>query len=264
MLERERIPIGCIVGTSMGAIIGASYAQTMDSHIVESKIKQLLQLPLFQQPQSPAQQHSGPGSFLEHIAEQLCRPRYDDVDASNAISQMDEGMAAALSDLLSRGDIDDCLIPFAAVASDLVSGQEVILSNGPIVQAVLASSALPGVLSPVAIGDYLLVDGAATSAVPVRAAKKLNPRSKVVAVDVSSRLAPHPNTDNVLQIIMRSSAITGKCYHEELIKKADVLVQPHVKLFNWSEFGNVEDFIAEGEQAAVKQLHRIKKATGIF
>ncbi len=209
-------------------------------------------------------QHSGPGSFLEHIAEQLCRPRNDDNDPMQAIAQMDEGMTAALSELLSQDDIRECRIPFAAVASDLLSGEEVVLSQGPIVAAVLASSALPGVLSPVAIGDYLLVDGAATSAVPVRAAKKLAARSKVVAVDVSSQLSPHPDTDNIVQIIMRSSAITGKYYHEVLIREADVLVQPHVKLFSWSEFSNVEDFIAEGEQAAMKQLARIKKAVRIF
>ncbi len=263
VLQREGIHIGQISGTSMGSIVGAVYAQTRDANITEEKLKRFLQAPIFQQSQSAVPVQSGPGSFLEQLANQFGQNETL-AEMQATIAQRDAAMKAALTELLSDGRIQECAIPYAAVASDLLSGEEVILTRGSIVQAVLASSALPGVFSPVKVDDYLLVDGAATSSVPVRAARFLKPKYKVVAVDVSAQLAPHPDLSNFFQIIMRSNAITGKCYQRQLVSEADVLIQPHVKLFNWSEFQNVDDFIAEGEQAAVKEILQIKKATKIF
>ena len=247
----------------MGSIVGAVFAQTQDAGATESKLKQFLKNSIFQESQSDAPQ-SGPGSFMELVAGQMQQQKENASQMRAAIKERDAAMILALSELLSDGQIEESSIPYAAVASDLLSGEEIIMDRGSIVQSVLASSALPGILSPVKLADYLLVDGAATSSVPVRAAKSLQPRLKTIAVDVSAQLAPHPDLTNFFQIIMRSSAITGKCYQRQLVKEADVVIQPHVKLFNWSEFQNVDDFIAEGEQAAVKQLPQIKKATRIL
>ena len=262
VLQREGIRIGQIVGTSMGSIIGAVYAQTQDAKLTEKKVKQFLQTQVFQQSNSDAPQ-SGPGSFMEQLADLLCKEKINTAEMREAMKQRDAGMTTALSELLSDGNIEGCKIPFAAVASDLLSGEEIILKKGSIVQSVLASSALPGVLSPVKLGDYFLVDGAATSSVPVRAARRLNSKQPVIAVDVSSQLAPFPELNNIFQLVMRSSAITGKCYQRQLVSDADVVIQPHVKLFNWSEFENIDDFIAEGEQAAIEQIEKIKKAAKI-
>lgn len=264
VLQNEGIEIGRITGTSMGSIVGAVYAQTRDARITETKLKQLLQTPVFQQSQNDVPHQSGPGSFMEQIFGQLQQQQKTGTDLQQSIKQRDAAVIEALRRLLSDASIEACKIPYAAVASDLLSGDEVILSRGSIVQAALASSALPGVFSPVAWDDKLLVDGAATSSVPVRAARSLQPKMKVIAVDVSAQLAPHPDLSGFFQIIMRSSAITGKCYQRQLVSEADVVIQPHVKLFNWSEFENVDDFIAEGEQAAVKQLPRIKKAARLL
>ena len=247
----------------MGSIVGAVYAQSGDAQVTESKIKEFLQSSMFQQSQTEASQQGETGSFLEQLTDQICREKENAAEMRASIQQRDEAMASALTELLGDARIEDCAIPYAAVASDLLSGEEVVLKQGPLVQAVLASSALPGILSPVPLKEFLLVDGAATSSVPVRAARSLNAKLKTVAVDVSAQLSPHPDLTNFFQIIMRSSAITGKCYQKQLISEADVLIQPHVKLFNWSEFQNIDDFIAEGEQAAVKKISQLRKATRV-
>ncbi len=263
VLERERIPIKSIVGTSMGAIVGALYAQSLNSHEVEDKIKLFLKSPLFAQSHNAISKQKSL-SLLDYIASELCEHLKDSDKMRQITATMDAEMSRSLGSLLGAADIRSCATPFAAVASDLRTGREVILSKGPLALSVLASSAMPGFLSPVSLDGYLLTDGAATSAVPIRAARSLWPRHKVLAVDVSSQLSSNPPLDNAVHVILRSSAITGFHYHNELVNEADVLLQPRVKLFSWSEFDNLDDFIAEGEQAALKKLTEIKKVVRPF
>lgn len=240
----------------MGAIIGALYAQTQNSFTVEKKIKEFLCSPLFERTRT---HDKASGSFLEQVAVDLCEQLKNAQQMREMIAEMDAEMQRSMMSLFSHADFGDCAVPFAAVATDLRSGAEIILTKGSLAQAVLASSAMPGILSPVSIDDYVLSDGAATSAVPIRAARSSWPKTTIVAVDVSSQLAPNPPLDNSLSIIIRNCAITGFFYHKELIKEADVLIQPHVKIFGWNEFDNIDDFISEGEQATLKKMRLIKK-----
>ena len=260
VLEQAGIPISQIVGTSMGAIVGGLYAQTLDSHIVEEKLKLFLESPIFKNNQSEAETRKGAGSWMEQIAERLCNQLRHSNETKERMQRMNLELMNTLQGLFPEPVIEKCRIPFAAVASDLRSGEEVVQTHGSIVDAVFASSAMPGVFAPVTKDDYLLVDGAATSPVPVRAARALALRAKIIAVDVSSQLAPFFDEQNVLSVILRSSAVTGIWHHRGLAKEADVLIEPHVKLFSWSEFSNMDDFIAEGEQAALQKLPLIKKA----
>ena len=152
----------------MGSIVGAVYAQSGDAQVTESKIKEFLQSSMFQQSQTEASQQGETGSFLEQLTDQICREKENAAEMRASIQQRDEAMASALTELLGDARIEDCAIPYAAVASDLLSGEEVVLKQGPLVQAVLASSALPGILSPVPLKEFLLVVGAASSSGPVR------------------------------------------------------------------------------------------------
>lgn len=240
----------------MGAIVGALFAQTQNSFAVEKKIKEFLRSPVFERSRT---NHKAFGSFLEQVAVDLCEQLKNARHMRETIAHMDAEMHKAMISLFGTADIRDCAIPFAAVATDLRDGAEIRLTKGSLAQAVLASSAMPGILSPVSIDGYLLSDGAATSAVPVRAARSVWPKTNVVAVDVSSQLSAHPPLDNSLSIIVRNCAITGFFYHKELIKEADVLIQPHVKIFGWNEFDNIDDFISEGEQATLLKSRLIKK-----
>ncbi len=247
----------------MGAIIGALYAQSRDSHQVEKKIREFLKSPLFEK-SHPSEYNKKSNSLLNYLASELCEQLKDADKMRQMTAFMDAEMSKALGALLGGSDIRDSKIPFAAITADLRTGQEIILSKGPMAQSVLASASMPGFLSPVSLNGYVLTDGAATSAVPIRPARALWPKTKVLAVDVSSQLSSNPPLDNAVHVILRTSAITGACYHDELIKQADVLLQPRVKLFSWNEFDNIEDFIAEGEHAAFLKLKQIKKAARRF
>ncbi len=247
----------------MGAIVGALYAQSQNSHDVEKKIKEFLKSPLFD-PSNRTKIPQKTNSILDYFASELCEKLKEQEAARQMTAFMDAELSKVLGSLFGSGDIRQCSIPFVSVATDLRTGGEIVLSKGPLARSVLASAAMPGFVSPISLDGYLLTDGAATSAIPVRAARAMWPGNKVIAVDVSSSLSSNPPLDNPIHVVLRSSAITGSCYHDELIKLADVLLQPSVKLFGWNEFANLDDFIAEGEQAAIRKLHQIKKATKRF
>jgi NTE family protein len=169
-----------------------------------------------------------------------------------------ERLFKVLTFLLEDDLLENTRIPFAAVATDLYKGSEVILETGPIIRSVAASSALPAYLPPVSINGLLLVDGASTSPVPIRAAKKLS-KKKVLAVDVSQTLPDQPKLDNLVDIVLRSYSITARRYHDELVHEADLLLQPLVGQFHWSQFDTMDLFIKEGEKTISNSLDDIYK-----
>jgi len=263
VLERKGIPIGLITGTSMGAIVGAVYAQLKDVRAVEKRFRELLKSPEFK---SSGMQYADKKKLQEHWFDQLANYIRERIVISIAARKKAainiERLYGALDFLLKDDLIERTQIPFAAISSDLLDGEEVIITKGSIREAVAASAALPGFLPPIDLNSRLLVDGAATSPVPIRAAKKLSDEdTKVVAVDVSQRLSKEPKLENIIDIVIRSYNITARCYHDELIKEADVLIQPRVWDFHWSEFEKIDWFIEEGQFAAEEMLEAIEDAT---
>ena len=259
ILQQEKIPISRIVGTSMGAVIGGMYAQYKDIKAVLCKFHELVSSPVFKSSGMlfVDQQRVSEGWFYqlaEHVQDHIVinLERH-----TKSVASIDR-LYKVLNFLLYDEDIESTKIPFTAVATDLVLGSEVSIRTGSIIKAVAASSALPGFLPPVRINGRLLVDGASTSPVPIWAAKKLC-RNKIVAVDVSQSLTQQPKLDNLVDIVLRSYSITARHYHDELIKGADLLVQPMVGQFHWSQFENIESLIREGEKAMLASMGAVVK-----
>jgi NTE family protein len=254
VLQREKIPISRIVGTSMGAVIGAMYAQYKDIDIVLQKFHDLFSSPIFKSSGMSFvdQQRVAEGWFYqlaEHVQDHIVINLGKHTKSVASVKRLYDVLAFLLLDEA----IEFTKIPFAAVATDLHLGTEVILNAGPVIKAVAASSALPGFLPPVKIDGRLLIDGASTSPVPIRAAKKLS-KSKIVAVDVSQTLTKEPKLDNLVDIVLRSYSITARHYHDELVQDADLLIQPLVGRFHWSQFENINLVIQEGERTMAQSL----------
>ncbi len=267
ILQREKVPLSVIVGTSMGAIVGATYAQLANADAVEEKFHALLESPTFK---SSGMHFIGkkkiPESWFDQLASHIRDRFVINIAANKKAAVGIDRLYEALDFLIEDELVERTKIPFAAVSCDLIDGEEVILNKGRIRDAVAASAALPGFLPPVDLNSRLLIDGAATSPVPIRAAKSLGPHDKVVAVDVSQSLSQNPKMENVIDIVLRSNAITARCYHDELIKEADVLIQPQVREFDWFAFDKIDWLIKEGEFAAEEKLEEIHQASkvGIF
>ncbi|HEY6100150.1 MAG TPA: patatin-like phospholipase family protein, partial [Anaeromyxobacter sp.] len=232
VLEEARIPVELIVGTSVGSLVGAIYAD-------------------------------GRNRFeLEQLARALDRDDFFDFGVAPAL--FGTGLASGdrlegwVRDHLRARRIEDLRIPYAAVATDLDTGAAVVLRAGDLARAVRASCAVPGVFQPVVQESRLLVDGGVVSNLPVREARALG-ADVVIAVDVSA-LAGKARPKNFVEVILRAVNILANEGVEQAAREADVLVSPAVGELGLMDFGAKGKAIAAGQLAAREALPRIREA----
>jgi NTE family protein len=229
VLEENNVPIDCIVGSSMGAMVGGVYACGVDMKML--------------------------GRMLQHmdmnILFDLKIPRIGFI-AGNKISDF-------LNLLTKKKRFEDLELPLAMVATDLISGQEVVMREGSIAEAIRASISIPGVFCPVKREGMVLVDGAVLNRLPVETAHNLG-ASSIVAVDVSFSESKQVIVNNAMDVIMTSLDLMQKQQFDLIYDKADILIQPEVGNFSPRDFNRVGDLIALGRKAAEDKIEEIKKA----
>lgn len=260
VLEREGIKPDLIVGTSMGAIIGAMYCQYEDVGIVESNILSYLDQ-FLQKKQWMRIINSSSKKDKNTIFSELTNYVHRRLIGLKALTRISleskESLLEPLQDILNNNNIEDCSIPFAAVSLDLVNGKPVVLTNGPIIEAVYASSAIEGVFPPLEYNGGLLADGGPSNITPVEIAKDLGAK-RVIAVDVHQNVSKVESFSNGLEIIMRADNIGLERLSKMEIAMADVVITPNVRKIHWSHFNRARDCIRMGELAAQSMLPEIK------
>lgn len=231
VLEQEKIPIDLIVGTSVGSLIGAIYACDVNSF------------------------------ELEWTAFTLEREDLFDYGLLSVFT----GLGAAKGDKLEEfvrnkvpvEDITRLKIPFAATATDLNNGTQVILDSGPVDEAVRASCAIPGIFEPVAREGRLLVDGGLLDNLPVQAARDKG-SDIVIAVDVSSEVK-NDEISNVLEVMVQAIHIMSsdniKCGRRD----ADILISPQVGTVGMLDFSKKKECLQAGIEAARMALPEIRR-----
>jgi len=184
-LEKIDLIPSLIVGTSMGAVIGAMYSQLRSAEAVEKKVREFIEGDFFKRiglEQFSDIDDENTNSVWERFASHL-RQRYmlsKSALGSGTFAQIT--LVQSLKMLLEDGDIRDLTLRFAAVTSDLVTGEEHVITSGSIIDAATASSAVPGIIAPLASGSHLFIDGTVTSTIPVPAASSLS-KDPIVAVE---------------------------------------------------------------------------------
>jgi NTE family protein len=143
----------------------------------------------------------------------------------------------------------------AIVATDLASGEPVVFERGDAGTAVRASSAVPGVFSPVRIGDRDFVDGGLTHPVPVAIARRLGAR-KVVAVDISDRPRSR-EVGGLIDVLLQTFTIMGHQLASFELAQADVVIRPSTAHLRGTDFAARNVAILEGERAATAALPEI-------
>ena len=228
VLEKANIPIDCIAGTSMGAIIGAAYCAGLT-------IEELR------------------GMAARTGWWQVSRPFFS---AGGFITF--KHLEAWMEDNIGQFDVRDLAIPFAAVASDLVSGERVVLSEGRLCTAVRASCSVPGFVPPVEQNDHILVDGGITDNIPADVARLLG-ADYVIGVDIfmpalRPRLGPFSQGLAAIETLIRHA---GRGANE-----CDCLIVPHMEGRSYFKFSDYERLIVLGEEAALQQLPAIRQSLG--
>jgi len=238
-----------IVGTSMGSVVGGMYLALGSAEAVAERWRSAREKGLVPtvRPVSPAAQ----AAATEHPLLQAARRIRDRVVISLAVNRetMLDGdtLVRAIEYLVPDIEIGDLARPFVAVATDLETGAEVRLTEGPLRNALLASSSIPGLFPAVEIGDRPLVDGAVVSEVPVPAGRALGRR--VVAVPVEMELPPLNGSGIALDTLMRAQMMTGQLLVRLQLREAWAVLRPQVGCATWSDWELMDGLVEAGRRA---------------
>lgn len=258
ILEKEKIPFQIIAGSSAGALIGALYAFNPDIAQVEKRIRKFINSSEFKK---FGIDHMMKRKEIENTFSQVVTYLKERIVINLAHSRTslvnNKKLFSSFSTLLDNLNIEKSKIEFGAVASDLVTGQDILFTSGDLIKAVAASSSLPGFLPPLHYLEYKLLDGCIIQPVPVNAAFKMGAQV-VIAVDVSQDLVRQNDFDNILEIMARTNLMTTHALNVLQIEKADVVIKPDVGSHHWSEFDKLDFFIEQGKKAALAALPEIK------
>jgi NTE family protein len=226
-LEANGIHIDIIVGTSAGSVVGALYAGGYT------------------------------GNEIEQIALGLDQEHLDDFDISRRGYIRGERLQDFINRKLNNRSIEQLDRPFAAISTQLRTGNEMVFNHGNTGKAVRASSSVPGVYYPVRIGDEEYVDGDLKSPVAVSVAEQMG-ADIVIAVDISQQPADNPVPEDIIDILKQSIRIMRQSILEHELKAAQIVIRPTIgKLPEMDNAGKLS-IIKAGEAAATAVIPQIR------
>jgi len=243
VLKQEGIPIDMIAGTSSGAVMGAVYASGQDT-----------------------------GKMIENALDAGWKRMAPLIDPSLPRTGFIKGRK--IKNLLSSflgGNIkfSDLKIPFACVATDIDTGEEVVIDSGLVLEALRASISIPGIFTVVKREGRYLVDGGLTTPVPVNVVKQMG-ADFIIAVNVNpdvsgrmgktyrQRVEAHKEP-NIFQIMMQSIYITTYAVARNSLIDADIVIEPDLTNIGAGDFSKAQELITRGQQAAQEAIPEIKK-----
>ena len=263
VLERNDIPVDMIVGTSIGSLVGAAYATNPDAEALKQRILEVL---------------GSDGNNAKNL-KLLCRMQWDDGTKADwfdriyrfAQKEVFVSMAMFRNALFSMKDMRDAVeafvadinieqtaIPFNALAVDLYTGEQIVLNQGQLIAAVMASCAVPGFMPPIPWNGRLLVDGGVANPLPADLIGDIG-ADVIVAVDVGLSIKQATSIRDGIDAITRATEIMGYHLSRRGREFADLLIEPAVRQVDWANFMNYEEVILQGEKAAESQIENIKR-----
>lgn len=161
------------------------------------------------------------------------------------------GLSVGYQDSL---DFDRLPIPFACVATDLVTGDEIVFREGKVPVAIRASMAIPGYFSPVREGKYILVDGGTQNNFPVDVARDMG-ADIVVGVDVSGDLLTYSEINNIGDVAGQLISLMSAVKYKENVPDADIYIRPDIKGYGSMSFdhASIDTLIDRGYRAAAQK-----------
>ena len=243
VLQKEGIPIDMIAGTSSGAVMGAAYAWSQDTvrmtkDALDAGWKKMAPL----------------------------------IDPSIPKTGFIKGKK--IQDLISNyvgGNIKftDLKIPFACVATDIDTGEEIVINSGSVPEALRASISIPGIFTVVKREGRYLVDGGLTTPVPVEVVRCMG-ADFIIAVNVNPDVADRKGktsqervgtrkAPNIFQVIMQSIYITTYSLARNSLESADIVIEPDLSNIGAGDFNKARELITRGRQAAQNAIPEIKR-----
>ncbi len=226
-LEEANIPLRCLAGTSVGAIMGAIYASGVSVREME-KIAALVR-------------------FKDFARWTLSRRGL----ASN------DRMLPFFDKVLKVKTFEELKIPFAVVATDFASGEPVVFRSGPLIPAIRASCAYPGIFLPVEVNGRLMVDGLLAWSVPTPPLRQMG-AERVIGSYLKASWVGKNGPRHVLEIIGQCFSIAQTKMADHWKAEADVILEPDVRGFAFDDFQRAAELVRRGEHATRDALPEIR------
>jgi len=258
VLEEMRIPIACVTGTSMGAIVGGTFAAGVTPEKIEEVVLKTNWDEIFRD-QPPREEIAIRRKLDDYKT--LFRPEFGLKDGTLALPT---GVLAGVSieaffrvltaQAYDISNFQKLPIPFRAMATNIETGDAVVLDQGSIAQAMRASMSVPGALAPVEIDGKLLVDGGIANNLPINEARNLC-ADVVIAVNISTPPLKRSEITSALSVAGQLVNFLGKQTVDEQLKSLtsrDVLIAPDLGDISAAKFDRSADAIRIGEEATRK------------
>lgn len=167
-----------------------------------------------------------------------------------------EKMRDIVVDFLGARTIEEAPIPIKIVATDITTGEEVVIDQGDIAHAVMASSSIPGIFTPVVFGDRLVVDGGLSENVPLSVVKDMQ-ADVIIGVDLMTKRTPR-RPQGLIDVMMNAFDITMQHTHRPKAE-ADIIIRPNMDSFIKTEKSQLEKLYSEGYKSGQEAIPAINK-----
>lgn len=228
VLEQENIPVDYVAGTSVGAIIGASYCGGMTPAALEDMARTL--------------------RFSDFARWTLSRYGFYNSDR----------MVRLFARMLKKHSFEELAIPLAITATDFRTGEAAIFTKGALVDPIRASCAYPGMFLPVEIDGRSYVDGMLAYGVPTTPLRRMG-ADRVIGLHLSSRWDEERTPRHVFEVIGQCFSIAQSKLCESWVKDADLVIEPVVDGFSYDCFERAPELIAAGEAAMRAALPQLRE-----
>jgi NTE family protein len=264
VLERERIPVHAIAGTSMGAIVGGLYAAGYSADELEQVIHAI--------DWRDALRDGPPRADLPMTRKEESLRVLADIEMGfgDGRFKLPRGVLQGqnLQMLLQRlfmrvgevRDFDALPIPFRAVAADIATGETVVFAHGDLPDVVRASMSVPAAFQPIRIDGRLLVDGGIVDNVPVGVARAMG-ATHLIVVDVSEPLLDEDNLNSPLAITVQMLSVLMQAQTRRQLQELgehDVLIRPELGDIGSTQFDRAAETLTPGEAAAAAAVERLR------
>ena len=261
VLDEEKVPIEYVTGTSMGSIIGGMYSVGYTPDEIEEIAVSMDWMSLFndkiERKDKGAVRNSIEDKNSTVIPIKNFMPKLPSgaVGGKTASQRLNELFYGALG----VEDFKKFPRKFAAVATDLESGEGVMIDKGSIATAIRESLSIPSVFAPIRDGKRLYIDGGVVRNLPVQDVKVLG-ADYTIGVNVGDGFTKRDESKmNLIDVISDATTIAGRQEVERQIRMLDLYMKPDLEKFESYDFSKVKDIIAAGEAVARANINEIRK-----
>lgn len=262
VLEEMHVPVDAIAGTSMGAIVGGLYAAGYSPTELEQVVGTVDWRELLRdrpdRRKLPFRRKVDDLTYLTRYEMGLSGGKLRMPSGFISGHRLDETLEVLSLRAAGITDFDRLPVPYRAVATDLDTGEMVVLAHGDLSTAMRASMAVPGVFAPIEVGGRLLADGGVVRNLPVDVARAMGV-DIVIAVDLGQPLAAQGRPESIAGVIEKTIGMLTRLNVETSLGGADLVIRPEVARYGLLEFDRWREILPKGREAALAVAGELSK-----